>query len=116
MSELSASERTQLDKLAAALRTLRQENPNIPSVDLQVLLEVSRNPGRGATEYARALGMTAGPVSRILQALGDKHRSPTLKPLGLVMSIRDSVDLRQWHFFLTPKGHQLLQDTLRHFT
>jgi len=102
-----------LDRSAAALRAIRDLDPELPSSKVALLLEVARAPGLGPSEYARRLGSTQAVVSRSLNDLGeiDRNRQPGL---SLVKAERDVMDRRQLHYYLTPKGEELLDEYLMH--
>lgn len=105
--------RNLLDRSAAALRAIRDIDPELPSSKVALLLEVARAPGLGPSEYARRLGSTQAVISRSLKDLGEIGRNHQ-PGLGLVHYVSDPMDDRRKNYFLTGKGEEALNTWLMH--
>ncbi len=105
--------KTLLDRSAAALRAIRDLDPELPSSKVALLLEVARSPGLGPSEYARRLGSTQAVISRSLRDLGEINRLHE-PGLGLVYAVIDKMDSRHKPHYLTPKGEDLIGEYLIH--
>lgn len=70
----------------------------------RVLVYVSAYPGRGLTQIADDLGLTASSVSRALAILGAEGRRGGRVGLGLVYSRDGSSDGRRRFFYTTDLG------------
>ena len=81
------------------------------SLRVLLLLEVARDQGHGATEYARRVGCTQATSSRILLELGQRARDGG-PGLGLIEATRDTADLRLWNYCLTERGRDVVIEAL----
>ncbi len=103
----SADDAATLRRLVALIDAFRQIEPSMPTSYIAGFLAVATEPGMGATFYARKLGVIVPVASRILLEMGKKTRTGG-PGHELVDSVQATDDLRQWNFYVTPRGRKLL--------
>jgi DNA-binding MarR family transcriptional regulator len=97
-----------LTRLFHTLNEFSDVTNAMPVSYIQFFLMVARDPGKGATEYGRKLGVQQAVASRILLEIGQKSRGLS-GGFGLVESSVDPIDLRLKRYHLTLKGRELAE-------
>jgi hypothetical protein len=103
----SAEDAATIRRLVDLIDAFRQIEPSMPTSYVAGFLAVAGEPGQGVTHYARTMGVIVPVASRILLEMGKKTRTGG-PGHGLVDSVQASDDLRQWNFYVTPRGQKLL--------
>jgi DNA-binding MarR family transcriptional regulator len=105
---LEREQHVKAEKFLHALEMFRELNPAITGNHIASLLLVALKPGGGPTDYAKDLETTSGIVSRWMLELGERSRDGG-EGFGLVDRRGGSVDLREVHYTLSPKGRTFLK-------
>ncbi|MBS7576984.1 MULTISPECIES: MarR family transcriptional regulator [unclassified Enterococcus] len=71
---------------------------NYSMAEMRLLGEISRNPGATANALSKYLAINKGYLSRMVSKLEKAH---------LIYKIRDDIDNRLFHLYLTKKGRDL---------
>lgn len=101
-----------LNHLLHVVDLFRAREPKMPISYMLGFLAVAMDPGKGPSDYARALGTIQPVMSRILLEIGKKarHRGESL---GLVDYEQDPGNLRTHRYFLTQKGKLFYRDLMK---
>lgn len=103
--------RSKIVAINKLLRAIREIHPQIEVHQVQILLEIARQPVSTMRELADATDVALSSISRNLDALGDVHRKG--KPgLGLVAKNQDPREPRRMIAWLTPKGKEVVSRLL----
>jgi DNA-binding MarR family transcriptional regulator len=97
----------QLKGLQKALRLIRSEAPELPTQQLQALVEIAMDEGLTVKDVEHRTGMTNSSGSRNVRALM-QHAGGGSEGYGWVESRVNHQDLRIKQLYLTPKGSQLI--------
>jgi DNA-binding MarR family transcriptional regulator len=97
----------QLKGLQKALRLIREEAPELPTQQLQVLVEIAMDEGLTSKDVEHRTGMTNSSGSRNVRALMT-HAGEGREGYCWVESRVNPQDLRIKQLYLTPKGHILI--------
>ena len=96
----------QLGRALAAFAAAADEPTHLYVHMVQAFLEIARRKRATFEEIAEAVGITPSSVSRVVSALGERHR--TGRPgFGWVYTIRDPDEGRRLIAMLTPKGEAI---------
>jgi DNA-binding MarR family transcriptional regulator len=93
-------------------REFMRQRGDMPAQYIQSFLLVAMDEGKSVSEYAHTAGVSKSVMSRHLLDIGERNRHME-KGLGLVQSRPNPMELRKHEYFLTPKGHALLDQLVR---
>lgn len=79
---------------------------DIPIQLLIIFLQIAEHDGILQQSLVKLSGMSEASVSRMVDWLGDEHRSGK-SGLRLIRKERDPEFYKRWKLFLTPKGQQV---------
>jgi DNA-binding MarR family transcriptional regulator len=98
-------------RLLAIMGVFNDIDPPMTLHYVRAFLLVAAQPGLGASEYARRLGLEQAVASRILLEIGKKTRRGD-PGRDLVEAEDDVVDMRKKPYRLTAKGRKVLSKIL----
>lgn len=107
--EFSSEELASFRKLARVLSHFTKLQDRFPASYMEALLQVAVKQGLGTVEYSQRLELGKDSTSRALGVLGDRPRARDDKTYNFLEQCDDPVDSRRTHYFITPKGGQLLR-------
>lgn len=105
-------EKIALHKCLLFIEAFRAIHRIMPLQHAYVFLFVALEEGRSVSEYAKRAGITQAVMTRILFALGSRHRGRR-SAFGLVQQSIDPEDLRKHQTFLTANGKALRRVLVR---
>lgn len=109
VQKLSDADAAAMRKVQRIIEAFQRIDHKIPSTYIAAFIAVALDPGKGPTQYAKALNSTQPLVSRFLLEIGQKSRYRD-EPLGLVDRDVSPHSLREQEYFLTPRGRALVQE------